>query len=82
MKNHCEEELLEGEDALLKEQQDLEVLAIDDIHWRTLFQCRKCGAYWEETRDETKGAYMGGGVPILRKVDQAYVQSRWKLHTK
>jgi len=82
MEDHCKERLLEGKDALLKEQQDLEILAIDGIQWRTLFRCRKCGTYWEEIRDETKGAYMGGGVPVLRKVDQAYVQSQWKIRTK
>ncbi len=82
MTKHCQEAVLEGQAALLKQERDLEVVKVNGSRWTTLFRCRECGAYWEETRDEKKGAYMAGGIPVLRKVDAEYVRSQWGIEPK
>lgn len=67
---------LEGQAAIDK-REDLEVIGVDGPRWLALLRCRKCGMYWEESYDESKGAYMGGGMPILKQVSEEYVRSEW-----
>lgn len=70
-------QILEGNVAISK-REHLELIRIDGKRWLTLYKCRECGGYWEETYDISKGAYMAGGVPVLTCLSKDDLQ-RWNI---
>lgn len=67
--------LYTGNDASLFEHEYLSEIKVDANSWKTLYRCKKCNTYWEETYVE--GRF--GGSPELRKVDESYVSTVWGL---
>ena len=65
-----------GNDAMQFEKIWLREIKVDAVHWKTLYKCKECNVYWEETYVE--GRF--GGVPELKKVDEDYVGSVWGLN--
>ena len=43
--------------------QDLEIVATDDLRWRSVYQCRECGSLW--AREYPFGEAHGGGPPCV-----------------
>lgn len=66
-------EKFEGNDATAFEQVCLREIQVDAVNWKTLYKCKECDEYWEETYLD--GRF--GGIPELRKVDESYVSSVW-----
>lgn len=65
-----------GNDASIFEQMSLQEIRVDAYNWKTLYQCKECSTYWEETYAE--GRF--GGTPVLRRVEKSYVESVWGLN--
>lgn len=68
-------DLYKGNDATIFEQKCLQEIKVDAHNWKSLYKCKRCSTYWEETF--VKGRF--GGTPELRKVDESYVVSTWGL---
>lgn len=68
-------DLYKGNDVTKFQQKCLQEVKVDAYNWKTLYKCKVCNTYWEETYVE--GRF--GGTPELRKVDKSYVVSVWSL---
>ena len=76
--NCLPEQLLEGNEAISK-RKSLELIRVDGTRWLTLYRCKDCGLYWEESYDIDKGAYMAGGIPILKQLSADALADKWKI---
>ena len=56
---------LEGNDATFYKENYLQVISIDAKNWKTLYKCKICNMYWEETFIEDRFV----GIPELKQVN-------------
>lgn len=64
-----------GNEVILFKEKYLEEIKVDAYNWKTLYKCKKCSIYWEETYLD--GRF--GGIPKLKEVDKSYIKKVWNL---
>lgn len=76
MCNCYKQDIYEGNNATDFENRFLEEVKVNAFDWKTLYICKDCSTYWEETYLD--GRF--GGVPQLKKINRNYAISEWNLN--
>ena len=59
--------------------QHLEVIGQDDLHWRSVYQCRECGSLWAREYPFPEGH--GGGPPCLYAISTTNAE-QWLMYSE
>jgi len=54
-------------------------VSYSDNGWKQLWQCQKCGTYWEMTWEDSEGGF-DTGVTTLKKLEPDQVTEQWAQH--